>query len=203
MTRVVPGHDRRPKWRNAVFAPRPGMTDGCRVLLLLLAERMDAKGIVSVPRSKLAEKLGVDPARISERTKLARELGLLDIVRRGRPGVTAVYQALVPPAWKGAESAPTKRDSAHMRKTRQLDADSAPLAAVQHGAENSMCPGADSVPPEKGDMVRPDPTQEVVGPEVDSQPAVAPLGDKASSDKSDAASNYVFDDEAWLNGRTG
>ena len=90
------GHDRRQKWRHAVYAPREGMTDGCRVLLLRLLDSMNAEGIVSVPRSKLAAELGVAPARVSERIKLARSLGYLDIVRRARPKVTAVYQATIP-----------------------------------------------------------------------------------------------------------
>jgi hypothetical protein len=74
------------------------MTDGCRVLLLRLLDDMNGRGIVSVPRSKLADELGVAPARISERVALARSLGFLDLVRRARPRVTAVYQATIPAA---------------------------------------------------------------------------------------------------------
>lgn len=57
---------------------------------------MDAKCVVSVPRQKLAEMLGVHPSRVSERMADAKKLGLLDTVRRGRPSVTAVYQGLMP-----------------------------------------------------------------------------------------------------------
>jgi hypothetical protein len=74
------------------------MTDGCRVLLLRLLDDMTANGIVSIPRSKLAADLGVAPARVSERIKLAKSLGLLVDVRRARPKVTAVYQATLPRA---------------------------------------------------------------------------------------------------------
>jgi hypothetical protein len=88
--------DRLDRWRRAVFTARPGMTSGCRVLLLRLLEDMNRDGIVSVPRSKLAAELGVAPARITERVKLARALGFLDVVRRARPKVTAVYQATIP-----------------------------------------------------------------------------------------------------------
>jgi DNA-binding transcriptional ArsR family regulator len=84
--------DKRVAFKRAVFVGR--MPDSVKVLLLRLLEDMDAKLIVSVPRSKLAEDLGVPMARISERIKVARELGYLDQVRRGRPGVTAVYQGL-------------------------------------------------------------------------------------------------------------
>ena len=89
--------NRRPRWRRAVYESRPGMTDGCRVVLLRLLDSMDAAGHVSVPRSRLAVDLGVAPARISERIKLARSLGYLDVVRRPRPKVTAVYSATIPP----------------------------------------------------------------------------------------------------------
>lgn len=88
--------DRRPRWRAAVFEPRPGMTDACRVLLLYLHDHMDNKGIVSIPRRKLAESLGIAERRITERMNLAKALGFFDTVRRGRPGVTAVYQATIP-----------------------------------------------------------------------------------------------------------
>jgi hypothetical protein len=92
----VRGRDRRPRFRAAVYAGRSGMTDGCRVLLLRLADDMDADGYVSIPRTKLAAQLGVAPARISERVKLARSLGFLDIAEPPRPRVTAVYQATIP-----------------------------------------------------------------------------------------------------------
>ena len=101
-------YDRRPKFRRAVYARRPGMTDGCRVLLLRLLDDMNSKGIVSVPRSRLATELGVPPARVSERIRLARQLGFLDTVRRARPRVTAVYAATIPPDWEVRISTPLR-----------------------------------------------------------------------------------------------
>jgi hypothetical protein len=98
--------NRKDDWKRAIFRSRPGMTDGCRVLLLRLLEDMNHKGIVSIPRSKLAAELGVAPARISERIALARDLGFLDVVRRARPKVTAVYQATIPKQSRGTESVP-------------------------------------------------------------------------------------------------
>lgn len=93
---MVTGRDRCSRWRQKILEPRKDMTDACRVLLFKLAEHMNSRGYVSVPRSKLAADLGIAPARVSERIKLARRLGYLDIVRRGRPGVTATYQAIFP-----------------------------------------------------------------------------------------------------------
>lgn len=86
------------KWRKAVYAEREGMTNGCRVLLLRLSDDMDASRIVSIPRSVLADDLGVAPARITEGIKKARALGFLDIVQRGRPGITATYKGTIPNA---------------------------------------------------------------------------------------------------------
>jgi len=90
------GHDRRARWKQAVYAPRAGLSDGTRVLLLYLHDHMDARGIVSRPRSKVCADLGLHSARVTERLRQARDLGFLDTVRRGRPHVTAVYQAVIP-----------------------------------------------------------------------------------------------------------
>lgn len=89
---------RRARFKAAVYEGREGMNNATRVVLLRLSDDMTTAGIVSVPRSKLAADLGVHPSRISEAVARARKLGFLDTVRRGRPGVTAVYQALVPPS---------------------------------------------------------------------------------------------------------
>jgi len=94
--------DRRPAFKRAVFAGR--IPDSVKVLLLRLLEDMDHKLMVSVPRSKLAEDLGVPLPRISERVKVARAKGYLSQVKRGRPGVTAVYQGMV--QRRGTDSVP-------------------------------------------------------------------------------------------------
>ncbi len=90
------GPDRRPAWRKAVYAPRPGMTDPCRVLLLYLLDHMESNGIVSRPRTKITADLGIHSARVTERLRLARDLRFLTVVRRGRQHWTAVYQATIP-----------------------------------------------------------------------------------------------------------
>lgn len=121
--------DKRVAFRRAVFVGR--MPDSVKVLLLRLLEDMDSKLIVSVPRSRLAADLGVPMPRISERVKVARDLGYLDQVRRGRPGVTAVYQGL-----RGTGSVPR--------------------AEVRHPVPSR---GTESVPLSTGLEVRPDHTQ--------------------------------------------
>lgn len=85
------------------------MTNGCRLLLLRLSDDMDANGNVSVPRSELAEHLGTAPARITEWVHVAQRLGFLTQVRRGRPGVTAVYRGLVPGPLEVREGVPSQR----------------------------------------------------------------------------------------------
>lgn len=84
------------RFRQNVYGKRDGLTAGCRVLLLRLSDDMDAKCIVSIPRSALAAEFGVAPARITEWVTLGRELGFLSVVKRARPGTTAVYQGLCP-----------------------------------------------------------------------------------------------------------
>jgi hypothetical protein len=83
------------------------MTDPCRVLLLRLLDDMNVNGVVSIPRSRLSADLGIPPARVSERVKQAREIGLLTVVRYGAPGVTAVYQASLPDSMRGTSDVPT------------------------------------------------------------------------------------------------
>jgi len=102
-----------------------GMTEGVRVLLLVLADRMRAERYVSVPRSELAQVLDVAPRRVTERILIAKELGLLDTVAQGRPGVTAVYQGLFP---SGAHVRTTSR-----RKYGALGRTSAETTDGVHG----------------------------------------------------------------------
>lgn len=91
------------RFRRGVYQ-HDGISIGCKLLLIRLSEDMNANAIVSVPRSKLAEGLSVAPARISEWVKQAKAAGFLSVVRRARPGVTAVYQGL----FVGTESVPNR-----------------------------------------------------------------------------------------------
>lgn len=83
------------RFRHGVYGARKHMTPGCLLLLLRLSDDMDAKGYVSVPRTKLAEDLACPAARITEWINEAVTAKYLSRVRRGRPGVTAVYQGMV------------------------------------------------------------------------------------------------------------
>lgn len=85
----------RDAWRREVL--RSGrISDSVRVLLLVLADNIRGKDRISLPRNQLAEILGRSPQRITERIQLACEAGFLDRVESGKPGRTAVYQALIP-----------------------------------------------------------------------------------------------------------
>lgn len=85
----------RDRWVGHVFRDRE-ISDGCRVLLLYLAERMTDAGRVSTPRDQLAEALGVDPRRITARITEATRAGLLSKRGGGWKGRTAEYEALLP-----------------------------------------------------------------------------------------------------------
>jgi hypothetical protein len=120
------------EWRQAMLAYHgAGMTEGVRVLLLVMAEKMDVRRCVSVPRAALARMLAVDVRRVTERVQIAHELGLLDTVQRGRPGVTATYQGLFP---TGAHvRTKTRRDSAAVRTTEHSAVERT-IKTAQHGA---------------------------------------------------------------------
>lgn len=85
----------RDRWREIVLAS-PHITDSVRVVLLVLADHMTDHGYVSVPRSTIARTIHRSPRRVTERLERAREAGLLDVVRSGRPGRTAEYVAVIP-----------------------------------------------------------------------------------------------------------
>jgi len=82
------------RFRRGVYGARGLVTPGCQVLLLRLSDDMNARAIVSLPRSQLAAEFGCAPARITEWIGQAKQHGFLSVVRRARPGVTAVYQGL-------------------------------------------------------------------------------------------------------------
>jgi hypothetical protein len=86
--------DRVMRFRRGVYAARRHLTPGCLLLLLRLSDDMSANCIVSVPRSTLAEDVDAPTSRITEWIAEARAAGFLDVVRRARPKVTAVYQGL-------------------------------------------------------------------------------------------------------------
>lgn len=85
------------RWRREVFRS-PAIGDGTRVLLLHMADHMDARGYVSIPRAQLAAAIARNERRVAERLQEAVAARLLDTVQRGRPGTTAVYVALLGPA---------------------------------------------------------------------------------------------------------
>jgi hypothetical protein len=87
--------DRVMRFRKGVFASRRHVSSGCQLLLLRLSDDMNANAVVSVPRSTLAKDLDCPPARITEWISEAKEKRFLDVVRRARPKVTAVYQGLL------------------------------------------------------------------------------------------------------------
>ena len=112
-------------WREMVLAYQAaGMTNGVRVLLVVMAEHMNSGRYVSVPRSRLAERFGISPRRVTERIQIAHELGLLDTVEKGKPGRTATYQGLFPSG------------GAHVRtkSRRPLGAVERTIKTAQHGA---------------------------------------------------------------------
>ena len=85
----------RDRWRPIVLRT-DAIHDACRVLLLVLHDRMTPAGYVSVPRPELADILDVHEQRITERVAEAVAAGLLQKVGGGYRGVTAQYVAVIP-----------------------------------------------------------------------------------------------------------
>ena len=85
----------RDKWRAAVLV-NPAIDGETRAMLLVLHSWMTDNGRVSVPRQRLADMFGVDPRRITERIKRARDARLLDKVGGGYRGRTSIYDAVIP-----------------------------------------------------------------------------------------------------------
>ena len=111
------------EWKAHVYRYHgPYVGNGVRVLLLLLADHMDQRRHVSVPRPRLAGMLGISEMEVKKRVAAAKKAGLLDNVVKGHNGVTAVYQGLFAngltgrsgtrqgaPSWGGRKQTPTPR----------------------------------------------------------------------------------------------
>ena len=129
------------RFRQGVYAARGSITPGCQVLLLRLSDDMNANCVVSIPRSRLTEEFGCDKSRITEWMNQAKAAGFLSVVRRGRPGVTAVYQ--------GAYVAPMVRESAPTHMVRKPGPHMVRESAPQN--DPTWCARAD---PQEGVQVR-------------------------------------------------
>lgn len=96
----------REKWLPCVCAAK---VDGeTRALMLVLYQYMTERGRVSVPQAVLADLFQVDPRRIKERMRRARDAGL--IVQRGvaYQGRTAEYEAVIPSAMRWSPATPSE-----------------------------------------------------------------------------------------------
>ena len=107
-------------WRRAVYKAQ-GLKGNVQVLLLLMSEYMHANRHVSVPRSELAEKLGVHEQRVADRIKAARDHGFLNIVSRGYRGHTAVYQGTFPNIKADSVREPSTQEAPRIRMQTPID----------------------------------------------------------------------------------
>lgn len=130
-----PRRSLRSRWLPKVYlAP---VSDGTKLLLVLLAESMNENGYVSVPRDELAQKLGRHKAKVSARLKEAVDARLLDRVVAGHKGTTAVYRAMIPTV----QSVPHGGDAKTPKGTHKRDAmdpgnrDAMTRQSVPHGGD--------------------------------------------------------------------
>lgn len=97
------------QWKTAIIRYRKTQRFGeVRSLLLYIAHDPRVKPNLqwSIPRSELAATFGVTEHQIRGWLKMARTAGLLACVVQGRPGVTSVYQGLVPAQDMGSLTTP-------------------------------------------------------------------------------------------------
>ncbi len=85
----------RDRWRREVLRTS-AVTDSCKLLLVVIADEMNADGYISITRPELCRRLDRSDRRIAERIQQAVEARLLDRVQRGQKGRTAVYRAMLP-----------------------------------------------------------------------------------------------------------
>lgn len=97
----------RERWRAEVYRTHL-VGEACRVLLLLLAEHMDDRGYVRVPREQLARTLDVKPQRVTDRISEATRAGFLVRLGGGHNARTAQYAANFPPRLVPAGPIPTR-----------------------------------------------------------------------------------------------
>jgi len=136
-------------WRRELLA-NTAVSNATKVLLLVLCDDMDRRGYVSVPRSTLARRLGVAPARITERVREAHKVGLLFTVEQGRPGRTATYVATNP---VGTHVRTTRRGT-HVRTSevdKQYQARGTHVRTNAHAQLGTHVHSASSNPPTLGD----------------------------------------------------
>lgn len=85
----------RTRWSPLVLR-EPMLTNGTRLLLVVMAERMRPDGQVRYPRPDLAQAAGVSQRQVQRRLAQAVEAGWLHRCVAGHNGRHAVYQATVP-----------------------------------------------------------------------------------------------------------
>jgi DNA-binding Lrp family transcriptional regulator len=85
------------------------------VLLLLMADTMTDRGLVSVPQERLADQLGVEPRRVKARIAEAKAARLIDRVGGGYSGRTAEYIAIIPARLGTAQRTPISGKGAGLR----------------------------------------------------------------------------------------
>jgi len=175
----------RDPWCRAVIK-HSTLTNATKLLLVVLVDDMKLDGRVSVPRSELAKKLGVHPSRITERIKEAVDARVLDVVQRGRPGVTAEYQALL------SDGAPVRTKKAR----RRLNPDGAPVRTMQqalHGARTVPSDGADGGPSDRLTLGAPVQSPSTTHSPFDTAPAVVGEKPKGANNEKGNGRTHVTD----------
>jgi hypothetical protein len=98
----------RDRWLPHVLDGHTGASYGCRLMLTVMYFRMTEKGYVSVPRTELADILGVGDRQVTRWIREAIDARLLDKVGGGYHGRTAEYAAVIPCRKVGGNNPPSR-----------------------------------------------------------------------------------------------
>ena len=132
------GPNRRDRWK-AQLATSPSVPPACRLFCVnVLAKHMNASGIVSVPRYRLAHQANVSERRVTQFITQAKEGGWLVVVQAGYRTMTAVYQATFPDSESGNRAFPLS--------TGKSGKDASPLSAGRECSRITEGKREESVP---------------------------------------------------------
>lgn len=107
------------EWRAAMLRS-PALNDRTKLVMVVLADRINADGLIIVEREEVASALGwLHVQRVSERLTEARNKGFLDLVKHGGRGKPAQFSPTLPSALLGRKEALSIRDTRTATETMQ------------------------------------------------------------------------------------
>lgn len=127
------------------------LTDGTKLLLTIIGERMSNDGLVKYSRVDLANELGRSERAIQRHLAAARQAGWLHRVRGGHNGAVSVYQATLPNARRETgRQTPTGTEPVSLPSVRAETSREKPAVSLNRQGERSDRVAVDrNAPPDR------------------------------------------------------